>query len=157
MRSPNTLFTCSRMGCIALQGWHHVAKKSTRTSWPLFITLLNVLFCFQLQRYKLYSEMDLYCLVFVGAADWISHANVFLSKNVFMPAMQISYKRVKTCYKMKINFRESKSCFYGFSGIKATLANHQPPHSALIAPLLQSKSVTIARQYLRYWVVIAAL
>ena len=42
MRSPNTLFTCSRMGCIALQGWHHVAKKSTRTSWPLFITLLNV-------------------------------------------------------------------------------------------------------------------
>ncbi len=36
--------------------------------------------------------MDLYCLVFVGAADWISHANVFLSKNVFMSAMQISYK-----------------------------------------------------------------
>ena len=31
-----------RMGCIALQGWHHVAKKSTRTSCPLFITLLNV-------------------------------------------------------------------------------------------------------------------
>ena len=27
-------------------------------------------------------------------------------------------------------------------------------HIALIAPLLQSKSVTIARQYLRYWVVI---
>ena len=42
MRSPNTLFTCSRIGCIALQGWHHVAKKSTRTSWQLFITLLNV-------------------------------------------------------------------------------------------------------------------
>ena len=37
--------------------------------------------------------MDLYCLVFVGVADWISHANVFLSKNVFMSAMQISYKR----------------------------------------------------------------
>ena len=64
---------------------------------------------------------------------------------------------VKTCYKIKINSRESKSCFYGFSGIKATFANHQKPHSALIAPLLQSKSVTIARQYLRYWVVIAAL
>ena len=46
---------------------------------------------------------------------------------------------------MKINSRESKSCFYGFSGIKATLANHQSPHIALIAPLLQSKSVTIAR------------
>ena len=42
MRSPNTLFTCSRMGCIVLHGWHHVAKKSTKTSWPLFITLLNV-------------------------------------------------------------------------------------------------------------------
>ena len=55
---------------------------------------------------------------------------------------------------MKINYRESKSCFYGFSGIKAPLANHQSPHSALIAPLLQSKSVTIARQYLRCWVVI---
>ncbi len=58
---------------------------------------------------------------------------------------------------MKINSRESKSCFYGFSGIKATFANYQKPHSAIIAPLLQSKSVTIARQYLRYWVVIAAL
>ena len=78
--------------------------------------------------------MDLYCLVFVGAADWISHANVFLSKNVFMPAMQISYKRVKTCYKMKINSRESKSCFYGFSGIKATLANHQTPPPPPIVP-----------------------
>jgi len=35
---------------------------------------------------------------------------------------------------MKINYRESKSCFYGFSGIKAPLANHQSPpycpHSA---------------------------
>ena len=28
--------------------------------------------------------------------------------------MQISYNRVKTCYKIKINYRESKSCFYGF-------------------------------------------
>ena len=36
--------------------------------------------------------MNLYSLVFVGAADRISHANVFLSKNVFMSAMQISYK-----------------------------------------------------------------
>ena len=47
---------------------------------------------------------------------------------------------------MKINSRESKSCFYGFSGIKATFANHQKPHSALIAPLLQSQSVTVASQ-----------
>ena len=42
MRSPNTLFTCSKMGCIVLHGWHHVAKKSTKTSWLLFITLLNL-------------------------------------------------------------------------------------------------------------------
>ena len=42
MRLPNTFFTCSRMGCIILQGWHHVAKKSTKTSWPPFITSLNV-------------------------------------------------------------------------------------------------------------------
>ena len=41
MRLPNTLFTCSSIGCIILQGWHHVAKKSTKTSWPLFITSLN--------------------------------------------------------------------------------------------------------------------
>ena len=34
-------------------------------------------------------------------------------KNVFMSGMQISYKRVKTCYKIKINYRESKSCIYG--------------------------------------------
>ena len=34
-------------------------------------------------------------------------------KIVFMSAMQISYKRVKICYKIKINSRESKSCFYG--------------------------------------------
>ena len=34
----------------------------------------------------------------------------------------------------------------GFYSIKATLANHQKTQSALIAPLLQSQSVTIARQ-----------
>ena len=45
----------------------------------------------------------------------------------------------------------------GFYSIKATLADHQKPHIDLIVPLLQSKSVTIATQYLRYWVVIAAL
>ena len=33
-----------------------------------------------------------------------------------------------------------------FYSIKATLANHQKPHSALIAPLLQSQSVTVASQ-----------
>ena len=42
IRLPSTFFTCSRIGCIILQGWHHVAKKSTKTSWPPFITSLNV-------------------------------------------------------------------------------------------------------------------
>ena len=40
--SPNTAFTCSKMGCIILHGWHHVAKKSTNTSWSPDITSLNV-------------------------------------------------------------------------------------------------------------------
>ena len=44
-----------------------------------------------------------------------------------------------------------------FSGIKATLDNHPRPHSALIAPLLQSKSVTLARQQLMYWTAKQAL
>ena len=46
--SPNTSFTCSKMGCIILHGWHHVAKKSTKTSWSPDITSLNVsmtIFC----------------------------------------------------------------------------------------------------------------
>ena len=40
--SPSTAFTCSKMGCIILHGWHHVAKKSTNTSWSPNITSLNV-------------------------------------------------------------------------------------------------------------------
>ena len=90
------------------------------------------------------SRLDITCqCILVKKCLYVRHANIV--------------QEVKTCYKIKINSRESKSCFYGFSGIKATFANHQKPHSTLIAPLLQSKSVTIARQYLRYWVVIAAL
>ena len=90
------------------------------------------------------SRLDITCqCILIKKCLYVRHANIV--------------QEVKTCYKIKINSRESKSCFYGFSGIKATFANHQKPHSALIAPLLQSKSVTIARQYLRYWVVIAAL
>ena len=34
----------------------------------------------------------------------------------------------------------------GFYSIKATLDNRQKHYGALIAPLLQSKSVTVARQ-----------
>ena len=43
---------------------------------------------------------------------------------------------VKTCYKIKINSRESKSCFYG------VLMCKQHP-SLTIAPLLHYNSATI--------------
>ena len=42
---------------------------------------------------------------------------------------------VKTCYKIKINYRESKSCFYG------VLLCKQHPRIT-IEPLLQSNSAT---------------
>lgn len=42
MRSPNCALSCSRTGCMALHGPHQVAKKSTNTSWPERITVLNV-------------------------------------------------------------------------------------------------------------------
>ena len=45
-------------------------------------------------------------------------------------------QRVKMCYKIKINSRESKSCFYG------VLLSKQHP-CLTIAPLLQSNSGTI--------------
>ena len=43
---------------------------------------------------------------------------------------------VKTCYKIKINYRESKSCFYG-----VLLCKQHP--SLTIAPLLHYNSATI--------------
>ena len=43
---------------------------------------------------------------------------------------------VKTCYKIQINYRESKSCFYG-----VLLHKQHPRHT--IAPLLHSDSATI--------------
>ena len=43
---------------------------------------------------------------------------------------------VKTCYKIKINYRESKSCFYG-----VLLRKQHPRHT--IVPLLHSSSATI--------------
>ena len=36
----------------------------------------------------------------VSAVRYVRHANIV--------------QRVKTCYKIKIDYRESKSCFYGF-------------------------------------------
>lgn len=41
-RSPTCALSCSRTGCMALHGPHQVAKKSTNTSWPERITVLNV-------------------------------------------------------------------------------------------------------------------
>ena len=55
-------------------------------------------------------------------------------------------QRVKSCYKIKINSRESKSCFYGFLQHKSHPRRPSKNHSALIAPLLQSKSATITTQ-----------
>ncbi len=51
-------------------------------------------------------------------------------------AMQISSKTVKNCYKIKINYRESKSRFYG------VLLRKQHPRLT-IKPLLRSDSATI--------------
>ena len=45
-------------------------------------------------------------------------------------------QRVKSCYKIKINYRESKSCFYG-----VLLCKQHPRHT--IEPLLHSDSATI--------------
>ena len=55
-------------------------------------------------------------------------------------------QRVKSCYKIKINYRESKSCFYGFSQHKSHPCQPSKTQNALTAPILQSKSVTVATQ-----------
>ena len=44
-----------------------------------------------------------------------------------------------------------------FYSTKASLDNHQKPQSALMAPLLQSQSVTVAGQELKYGAVKVAL
>ena len=58
----------------------------------------------------------------IRTASAVRHANIV--------------QRVKMCYKIKINSRESKSCFYG------VLLSKQHP-CLTIAPLLQSNSGTI--------------
>ena len=55
-------------------------------------------------------------------------------------------QRVKSCYKIKINYRESKSCFYGFSQHKSHPCQPSKTQNALTAPLLQSKSCAVATQ-----------
>ena len=51
-------------------------------------------------------------------------------------AMQISYKQVKTCYKIKIDYRGLGGCFYCVMLCK----QHQ---CLTIAPLLRSNSAAI--------------
>ena len=51
-------------------------------------------------------------------------------------AMQISYKQVKTCYKIKIDYRDLDCCFYG------VLLRKQHPRLTT-KPLLHSDSATI--------------
>ena len=50
--------------------------------------------------------------------------------------MQISYKRVKTCYKIKIDYRDLDGCFYGILLYEQYLR-------LTIEPLLHSNSATI--------------
>ena len=61
---------------------------------------------------------------------------VFIVVLIICLAMQISSKTVKSCYKIKINSRESESRFHG------VLLSKQHPRLT-IQPLLRSDSATI--------------
>ena len=54
--------------------------------------------------------------------------------------MQISYKRVKTCYKIKIGFRDLSCCFVGFYSVCDTLIYQYSHFCTPIEPLLECKS-----------------
>ena len=119
--------SCSNMQCLVL-----LSTAKIQTIFRNGFILLGFCWC---------SRLDITCqCILVKKCLYVRHANIV--------------QEVKTCYKIKISYRESKSCFYVFSASKPPLPTIKDPHIALIAPLLQSKSVTIARQYLRYWVVI---
>ena len=69
-------------------------------------------------------------------AQFIIQNSKFLTRTVSAVRHANIVQRVKTCYKIKINSRESKCCFYG------VLLSKQ--HQCLtIVPLLQSNSATI--------------
>ena len=69
-------------------------------------------------------------------AQFLIQKSKFLTRTVSAVRHANIVQRVKTCYKIKINSRESKGCFYG------VLLSKQ--HQCLtIVPLLQSNSGTI--------------
>ena len=69
-------------------------------------------------------------------AQFIIQNSKFITRTVSAVGHANIVQRVKTCYKIKINSRESKGCFYG------VLLSKQ--HQCLtIVPLLQSNSATI--------------
>ena len=67
----------------------------------------------------------------------------FFKKNMPSCLMQISYKRVKTCYKIKIGFRDLLGVFVGFFH-RCWAHNIQKSHFySPIVPLLECKSGAI--------------
>ena len=70
-----------------------------------------------------------------NAREVKQNSGVFHSKKSLLRHANIVQK-VKICYKIKINSRESKSCFYG-----VLLCKQHP--SLTIVPLLHSDSATI--------------
>ncbi len=69
-------------------------------------------------------------------AQFLIQKSKFLTRTVSAVRYANIVQRVKTCYKIKINSRESKSCFYGVMLSK----QHQ---CLTIVPLLQYNSATI--------------
>ena len=69
-------------------------------------------------------------------AQFIIQNSKFITRTVSAVRHANIVQRVKICYKIKINSRESKSCFYGVMLSK----QHQ---YLTIVPLLQSNSGTI--------------
>ena len=77
-----------------------------------------------------------FSLFFPLMGAWLCHANIV--------------QRVKSCYKIKIDYRVLDCCFYG-----VTLCKQHP--SLTIVPLLQSNSGTIRVQKWRYCMIKVAL
>ena len=76
--------------------------------------------------------------------------HVFLSKICLSVNHANIVQRVKTCYKIKIDYRDLDCCFYG-----VLLCKQHP--CLTIAPLLHSNSATIIVQKWHYWTVKVAL